>query len=225
MSVSVIIPVLNEAGSIGAVLEAIPWRLGAEVIVVDGGSGDGTPEIAREHGARVLHEPRPGYGYACAAGATSARGQVLTFMDGDGSDDPQALESLVAPLEADQAELVIGSRLAGPSQGGAMPWHQRWGSGLAAWAIGRLYGLPLTDVGPYRAIKRRDLMTLDMVEMRYGWTVEMTVKAARRGWRVVEVPVPYRPRQAGKPKIIGTMRGTLGATVDILSTVLRHARD
>ena len=106
-----------------------------------------------------------------------------------------------------------------------MPWHQRWGSALAAWVVGRLYGLRLTDVGPFRAIRRRDLMALNMVEMRYGWTVEMTVKAARRGWRVVEVPVPYRPRQAGKPKIIGTMRGTLGATVDILSTVLRHARD
>jgi glycosyltransferase involved in cell wall biosynthesis len=224
MAVTVIIPALDEEESIGQVLAAIPAHAADEVIVVDGGSGDRTVELARAHGARVIEESRRGYGRACAAGVAAARGDIVAFLDADGADDPAQLPDLLAPLLAGRADLSLGSRLAGQMAQGAMPWYQLTGNWLAAWLIRRLYGLPVTDLSPSRAVRRPLLLDVDMEEMTYGWPAEMMVKAARRGWRVVEVPVRYRPRLGGRSKISGTLRGTVGATWHILSIVFRYAR-
>ena len=225
MQASVIIPALNEAESIGQVLAAIPRQNLAEILVVDGGSGDGTPQIAEMGGARVIHEPRRGYGQACWAGVMEAQGEIVAFLDADGADDPRHLPMLLQPLLLGEAEMALGSRLAGGIQPGAMPWHQRLGNRLGARLIRRLYGLPLTDLSPLRAVLRRELLALDMQEMTYGWPTEMIVKAARAGWRVCELPVSYRPRLGGKSKISGTLRGTFWATYHILRTILRYARE
>lgn len=223
MQVSVIIPALNEAESIGPLLAAIPRQGLREILVVDGGSSDGTPRIAEMGGARVIHEPRRGYGQACYTGSMQAVGEIVVFLDADGADDPRHLPLLVEALLKGEAEMVLGSRLAGGVQPGAMPWHQRLGNRLAAQLIRRLYGLPLTDLSPFRAVLRRELLALDMQEMTYGWPTEMIVKAARCGWRIRELPVTYRPRSGGKSKISGTLRGTLWATYHILNTILRYA--
>jgi glycosyltransferase involved in cell wall biosynthesis len=225
MQVSLIIPALNEAGSIAAVLDAIPHQYLSEILVVDGGSTDGTPHIAEINGARVIREPRLGYGQACYSGTLAAQGEIVVFLDADGADDPRHLPLLIEPLLRGEAEMALGSRLAVKIQGGAMPWHQRLGNRLAAQLICRLYGLPLTDLSPFRAVFRRELLALDMQEMTYGWPTEMIVKAARTGWRIVELPVSYRPRLGGRSKISGTLRGTLWATYHILSTILRYAWD
>jgi glycosyltransferase involved in cell wall biosynthesis len=224
MQISVIIPALNEAQSIATVLDAIPAQNLAEILVVDGGSTDGTPRIAEMSGARVVHEPRRGYGQACYTGAMEAKGEILVFLDADGADDPRRLPLLVEPLLLGEAEMALGSRLAGDVQPGAMPWHQRLGNRLAAQLIRGLYGLPLTDLSPFRAVLRQELLALNMQEMTYGWPTEMIVKAARRGWRIREVPVGYRPRLGGKSKISGTVRGTFWATYHILHTILLYAR-
>ena len=222
VKISVIIPTLNEAESIAAVLAAIPSEAG-EVLVVDSGSTDGTPEIARQAGARVIAEPRRGYGYACAAGLRAAQGTVVVFLDGDGADDPAHLLELAGPVLADQAEMALGSRLRGRLAAGAMPWHQRFGNWLSAGLIRGLYGLAVTDLSPYRAVRRSALLELEMREMTYGWPTEMIVRAARAGWRIREIPVRYRPRLGGRSKISGTLKGTLLATVFILGTILRYA--
>lgn len=224
MGISIIIPALNEAESIEQVLAELPADNELEVLVVDGGSTDGTPDLARRAGATVIHEPRRGYGSACAAGVQAARGEVLVFMDADGADDPARLADLIGPLAAGSADLVLGSRLAGRLRAGAMPWHQRLGNWLSARLIRWLYGLPLTDLSPFRAVRRDRLLELAMQEMTYGWPTEMITKAARRGWRIVEVPVVYRPRLGGRSKISGTVRGTVLATYYILSTILRYTR-
>ncbi|MBU1750590.1 MAG: glycosyltransferase family 2 protein, partial [Chloroflexi bacterium] len=170
------------------------------------------------------HEPRRGYGRACAAGLAAARGDVVVFLDGDGADDPAQIPDLLAPIRAGQADMVLGSRLAGEMEPGAMPWQQWFGNWLAARLIRLLYGLPLTDLGTFRAVRREALLELGMIEMTYGWPTEMIVKAARRGWRVVEVPVHYRARRGGRSKISGTVRGTVLAAYYIVGTILRYAR-
>jgi glycosyltransferase involved in cell wall biosynthesis len=179
MSVSVIIPAWNEAESIAAVLAEISRDLVAEVLVVDGGSEDGTPHIATASGARVLFEPRRGYGRACATGAEAAVGDILVFLDADGADDPRLLPDMLAPIHAGTADMVLGSRLAGCIQPGAMPWHQRGGNWLSASLIRRLYGLRLTDLSPFRAVRKSKLAELNMQEMTYGWPTEMIVVIAR----------------------------------------------
>ena len=224
MSVTVIIPALNEAESIGRVLAAIPAGGVDEVIVVDGGSSDATVAIARASGASIVHEPRRGYGRACAAGVAAAKGEVVVFIDADGADDPGQIPDLLGPLLAGRADMVLGSRLAGEIASGAMPWHQQVGNQFAAWLIRRLYGPSLTDLSPFRAVGRELLQGLEMEEMTYGWPTEMIVKAARRGWRLVEIPVRYRPRLGGHSKISGTARGTVLATYHILRTIFRHSR-
>jgi glycosyltransferase involved in cell wall biosynthesis len=224
MQISVIIPALNEAESISAVLASIPPHSELEVLVVDGGSSDSTAALAVAGGARLIHEPRRGYGRACASGLAAAQGKIVVFMDADGADDPRWITELVAPILSQEADLVLGSRLAGTLESGAMPWHQRAGNWFSSGLIRILYGLPLTDLSPFRAVLREKLLELRMQEMTYGWPTEMIVKAARSGWRIREIPVSYRPRSGGKSKISGTWKGSALATYFILDTILRYRR-
>lgn len=221
MKVSLIIPVLNEAECIGALLAEILPEAADEVLVVDNGSTDDTAAIARAAGVRVVSEPRRGYGYACAAGAAAAQFEVLVFMDGDGSFVPEQIGRLVAAVRCG-ADLALGTRMAGGMAAGAMPPHQLYGNRLVARLVRRIYGVPLTDLGPFRAIRSALLERLDMRERTYGWPIEMIVKAARHGARIVELPVDYRPRFGGQSKVGGTVRGTLLATYRILSVTARY---
>jgi glycosyltransferase involved in cell wall biosynthesis len=222
--VAVIIPALNEAGNIERLVQEVAAVAPVDIIVVDNGSTDETGPAARRAGANVIHEPRRGYGYACAAGVAAANGaEFLVFLDGDFSFLPQELPRLLIPLLADQADLVLGSRMRGEIVPGAMPPHQHFGNWLVAHLMRRLYHLPLTDLSPYRAIRTAWLAQLAMREMTYGWPTEMMVKAARQGARLVEVPVSYHPRRAGRSKVSGTVRGTLLATWYILGVTLRYA--
>jgi glycosyltransferase involved in cell wall biosynthesis len=225
LSVSVVIPALNEEESIGQVLAAIPRDEVEEIIVVDGGSTDDTATIARAADARVIREPRRGYGRACAAGMASASGDIVLFLDADGAYDPGQIPELLAPILAGEADVALGSRLIGKMAPDAMPWHQRFGNRLAAQLIRWLYGLPLTDLSPFRAIRRESLLALGMKEVTYGWPTEMIVKAALRGWRIVEVAVRCRPRSGGRSKISGTVRGTVLAAYHILRTIFRYAKN
>jgi glycosyltransferase involved in cell wall biosynthesis len=223
MDVSLIIPALNEAACIGPLLAELPPGLAQQVLVVDNGSTDDTATAARRAGAQVVSEPRRGYGAACATGVAAATGDVLVFMDGDGSFIPGELERLLAPIVLGVADLALGSRLRGGMTPGAMPPHQRFGNWLIARLMYLLYGVRLTDLGPFRAVRREFLTALDMRERTYGWPVEMIVKAACHGARIVELPVSYRPRMAGRSKVGGTVHGTVLATYRILRTTLRYA--
>jgi glycosyltransferase involved in cell wall biosynthesis len=224
LQVTVIIPALNEAGNIRCLVEEVRATLPVAVLVVDNGSQDATGQEALAGGACLVREPRRGYGYACAAGIAAAReADVLVFLDGDYSFLPADLPRLLAPLLADQADLVLGSRELGHIAPGAMPAHQRLGNRLVAWLVKRLYNLQISDLGPYRAVRRAWLERLDMREMTYGWPAEMIVKAARGGARVCEVPVSYHSRRAGRSKVSGTLRGALLAGWFILGVTLRYA--
>jgi glycosyltransferase involved in cell wall biosynthesis len=225
MKISVIIPALNEAGNIAALVAEVYATAPVEVIVVDNGSTDATAAEAHAAGACVVSEPRRGYGYACAAGVAAAReAEVLLFLDGDYSFLPRDLPELIKPIERGEADLVLGSRTRGHIERGSMPPQQRWGNWLTARLMNRLYGLSITDLGPYRAVRRSALDQIDMQEMTYGWPVEMIVKAARRRARIVEVPVSYHSRRAGQSKVSGTLRGTILAGWRIMSVTLRYAR-
>ena len=222
MRVSVIIPTHNEAQSIGRVLVDLPPDLTTEVIVVDSNSTDGTTEIAARMGARVIQEPRRGYGRACLTGLAAANSpDVVVFLDGDYSDRPAELPVLIAPILDGQADITLGSRLHGSSSDGALPWHQAFGNRLAASLIRPLYGVKISDLGPFRAGRADVLRALALEEMTYGWAVEMILKGALGGYRVVEVPVSYYPR-IGKSKISGTLKGTVGAGWFILSLIVRY---
>ena len=224
MNVSLIIPALNEAACIGPLLAELPPGLVQEVIVVDNGSTDGTGAAALAAGARAIVEPRRGYGFACAAGAAIAQGDVLAFMDGDGSFVPGELADLLAPMVNDAADLVLGTRMLGGMAAKSMPPHQIYGNRLVARLLRMLYGLHLTDLGPFRAIRRDLLLGLDLQERTYGWPVEMIVKTARRHAHIVEVPVTYRPRFAGESKVGGTVRGSALATYRIFRVTFQYAR-
>jgi glycosyltransferase involved in cell wall biosynthesis len=221
MDTSIIIPALNEEESIGHVLAEIP-NIPLEIIVVDGGSIDRTVEIAQNVGARVITETRRGYGRACATGVEHATGELLVFLDADGADDPKMVEDLILPIQSGEADMVLGSRLAGDIQPGAMPWQQHFGNWLSSWLIRILYRLPITDLSPFRAVRKTKLASLQMSEMTYGWPTEMIVKAARHGWKIVEIPVNYRARVGGQSKISGTLRGTVLATYYIISTIFKY---
>jgi glycosyltransferase involved in cell wall biosynthesis len=224
MKVAAIIPARDEAGCIAALVAETRAQAVDEVVVVDNGSRDGTAALASRAGARVVAEPRRGYGRACAAGAAAAAdADVLVFLDGDHSCVPAEMPALLAPIESGDADLVIGSRELGHVAAGAMPAHQRFGNWLSTRLMNRLYGLRLTDLGPYRAIRRTLLAELAMREMTYGWPTEMTVKAARRGARIVEVPVSWMPRRAGRSKISGTVRGSVLAAYYIVGVTIRYA--
>ncbi len=222
MRVSVIIPTYNEASSIGNVLADLPADLVTEVLVVDSGSTDGTAEIAASMGARVIHEPRRGYGRACLTGiATANAPDIVVFLDGDYSDRPAELPLLLAPITDGRADITLGSRLGKQRISGALPWHAVFGNWLAASLITLLYGLKITDLGPFRAARADVLRSLALEEATYGWAVEMILKGALQGFRIVEVPVSYYPR-IGKSKISGTVRGTVGAAWFILSRIVRY---
>ena len=225
MNVALIIPARNEEIPLPGVLAEIPPGVAEVVIVVDNGSTDRTAEVSRLAGAVVVSEPRAGYGFACAAGVRTAQerdAEMLVFLDADGSFDPAQIPDLLAPIEAGQADLVLGSRLAGGMEPGAMPPHARFGNWLVARLMRLLNGLPVTDLGPFRAIRADLLARLEMQEMTYGWPTEMMAKAANRGARVVEVPVHYRVRRGGRSKVSGTVRGTVLATYFILFVTLRY---
>lgn len=222
MRISVIIPTHNEAQAIGRVLADLPAEIVTEVLVVDSNSTDGTPDIAESMGARVLHEPRRGYGRACLTGIGAASApDVIAFLDGDYSDRPDELSLLLAPITEGRADITIGSRLARQNVSGALPWHSAVGNRLAAAMIRVLYGQCITDLGPFRAVRADILQTLALEEDTYGWAVEMILKGALAGYRIVEVPVSYHPR-IGKSKISGTLRGTVGAAWFILSRIVQY---
>ena len=226
-AVGVAIPAWNEAESIGAVVREIltgPFPV-AEVVVADGGSTDGTAEVAARAGARVV-APGPGYGRACLAAALALAGcEVVVFMDGDGADDPGHIPDLAGPVLAGHQDFVVGSRVRGRRAQGAMAWHQVLAGRLAGLAMARLYGAAYTDMCAFRAIRRERLLALGMREMTYGWNLEMQMRAARAGLRVLEVPVDGRLRIGGASKVAGTLRGSVRAGGQIAATMLRVARD
>jgi glycosyltransferase involved in cell wall biosynthesis len=220
--VSVIIPTRNEASAISRVLADLPADLVTEVLVVDSNSTDGTPEIAAKMGARVVHEPHRGYGRACLKGLAIADApDVVVFLDGDYSDRPAELPLLLAPIAEGRADITLGSRLGKQRIVGALPWHAVFGNWLAASLIKLLYGVRISDLGPFRAARAEVLRELALEEATYGWAVEMILKGALKGFRIVEVPVSYYPR-IGKSKISGTVRGTLGAAWFILTRIVRY---
>ena len=222
MRVSVIIPTRNEAQAIGRVLGDLPANLVTEVIVVDSNSTDGTPEIAARMGARVLTEPRRGYGQACLTGLAGTNApDVVVFLDGDYSDRPSELPIILAPIIDGRADITLGSRLSGPRTPGALPWHAAFGNWLAARLITLLFKQRITDLGPFRAARTDVLRALALEETTYGWAVEIILKGAVRGFRIVETPVSYYPR-IGKSKISGTFKGTVGAAWFILSRIVRY---
>lgn len=222
MRVSVIIPTHNEAQAIERVLADLPRNLATEVVVVDSNSNDGTPEIAARMSARVIQEPRRGYGRACLTGLGEVISpDVVVFLDGDYSDRPSELPLLLAPIIEGRADITLGSRLHKRNSADALPWHQVLGNRLAAGLIRTLYGLKISDLGPFRAARADVIRELALEETTYGWAVEMILKGALAGYRVVEVPVSYYPR-IGKSKIGGTLKGTLGAGWFILSLIVRY---
>ncbi len=221
--VSVIIPALNEEASLPGVLRRVPPWVDL-VIVVDNGSVDGTRQVASSCGARVVTEPNRGYGHACMAGICAAleddvASDVVVFLDADGSDHPEQMERLVAPIIGGHADLVIGSRTRGSLERGAMSLPQRLGNFLAPLLIRLLWGQRFTDLGPFRAIRSASLQELHMDAPTYGWTVQMQIRASRLGLRCMEVPVDYARRKGGRSKISGTVRGVLGAGAGILLCV------
>ena len=214
--VDVVLPVLDEAA-------ALPWVLGRlppgyRALVVDNGSTDGSGDVARALGAAVVLEPRRGFGAACAAGLAAARAPVVAFCDADGSLDPGQLPLVVAPVCAGSADLVLGARR--PTSPGAFPWHARRANSYLARRIRRASGAPLSDLGPMRAARRADLVTLGIADRRCAWPLEMVLRAAGAGWRIAEVPVAYRPR-IGRSKVTGTVRGTAQAMRDMRRTLAR----
>lgn len=223
--VSVVIPCLDEAEAIGAVVREVMAQAVDEVIVVDNGSQDDTARRAREAGARVVAEPQRGYGRACAAGlaAVHADSEIVCFLDGDGSDVPAHLADIVGPVAAGQADFVMGSRIIGPRERGSMTPQQI----AAGWIAGRLlravYGVQCTDMSPFRALRRDTLSTLGMSEMTYGWNLEMQMRAAALDLRCLEIPVAHRCRRGGVSKVSGNMRAGAAAAFKISTTFLRLA--
>jgi len=223
--VALVIPVIDESLTIGEVVRAVPSGLVDAVIVVDGGSRDDTVARAQEAGATVLVEPRAGYGAACLAGARAAPAAcgVIAFIDGDGSDDPADLLRIVAPVLSGEQDFVIGSRTRGEREPGSMGSHQALAGLLAGWMIRLLYGVRYTDMGPLRAIRRDALEALGMRERTYGWNLEMQMRAARAGLRILEVPVRHRNRAGGASKVAGSLKGSLKASWQLASALARIA--
>ena len=220
MKISVIIPVLNEEAAIAKVIDDIPKTLVQEIIVVDNGCTDRTAGVAREHGAKVVTEPKRGYGNACLAGIAAIQDtDIVVFLDGDYSDAPTEMPALVQPICEGRAELVIGARV--PCEKGALLPQARFGNRLATLLIRLFFGVRYTDLGPFRAIRYTQLLALEMQDKTFGWTVEMQLKAAKMGMDVCEVPVSYKKR-IGTSKISGTFTGSIRAGAKILTTLFRY---
>ncbi len=222
-------PALNEERSIGQVLDQLPGWV-HETVVVDNGSTDLTASVARDHGATVVSEPQAGYGAACLAGlaylrdkAASDLPDVVVFIDADAADVPEQMERLVEPIQADEADLVIGSRVLGHAEPGSLTLVQRFGNRLATTLVRWCFGVRFTDLGPFRAIRWHALESLDMDDRDFGWTVQMQARAAARGLRCTERPVDYR-RRIGKSKISGTLRGVILAGTKIIYTIGHEKR-
>jgi glycosyltransferase involved in cell wall biosynthesis len=215
-TIDVVLPCLNEAAALPGVLAAFPP--GFRALVVDNGSRDGSPAVAAAHGARVLAEPSPGYGAAVHTGIVAATSDVVCVLDADGSLDPAELPRLVAPVLAGEADLAVGRRV--PVGAGAWPWHARAGNVVLA-SLLRRRGLAVRDIGPIRAFRRESLLLLGIRDRRFGYPLELLIRAAQADWRVVEFDVAYRPRTAGtKSKVSGSVRGTARAIRD-MAGVLR----
>ncbi len=228
MNILVIIPAFNEEAAISKVIKEIPKELVHEIVVVNNRSTDNTANNARDAGATVFTEDRPGYGYACLKGIQYAKGKVsdaqpdiIVFLDGDHSDYPQEMETLVKPIIEEGYDMVIGSRALGNRQKGSMLPQQIFGNWLATKLLNLLYSIRFTDLGPFRAIKFDKLLSLNMQDKTFGWTVEMQLKAAKNGFKCCEVPVNYRKR-IGISKVTGTIKGTFMAGVKILWTIFRY---
>jgi len=224
--ISVVIPALNEAESIAAVVRGcLATNLPREVIVVDNGSTDRTADNARAAGARIISETKAGYGRACTAGirALSPECEIVVFLDGDGSDCPEMMAELVRPILNREKDFVIGSRTRGRREPGSMNLQQRFAGRLAGWLVSILYGVRYTDMCPFRAIRREALDRLPMREETHGWNLEMQMKAARGGLRILEVPVNHRCRTGGVSKVSGSLRGSIAAGRRIILTLLRIA--
>ncbi len=225
--VAAVVPALNEEGNIGAVVAGLRLAGVDRIVVVDNGSIDKTASEAAAAGAKVVHEHRMGYGQACQTGSEAALddgAEFLVYIDGDQSSRPGEIDDLVQPLLDDTADLVLGSRVLGTRERGAMGAHQRFGNSLTAALMRRLYAIDVTDLGPYRAIRGDLLVALNMREMTFGWPTEMMVKSAKRGSRIVEVPVSWDRRGAGESKVSGTLKGSMLAGYHILGVTLRNAR-
>lgn len=224
-STALIIPALNEEEVIGWTLSHLPAGLFDAVIVADNGSTDATAKIAQAHGALVVSEPQRGYGAAClkALQVVPSQCDVVVFMQADGSEDASEAWNLIRPLREDRADLVIGSRTLGTAAPGALLPHQKFGNWLACTLIRWLYGFRYTDLGPFRAIRIDALRRLHMRDRNYGWTIEMQIRALEENLRIIEIPVAYRPRRAGRNKVSGDLRASLQAGAKILWTVFRLA--
>lgn len=225
--VALIVPVINEGDTIAAVIRDVPPDVVDVVIVVDGGSTDTTIAQARQAGARVIVEPQSGYGAACLAGIRSAPAdcRIVAFIDGDGSDDPREISRLVGPIRSGAQDFVIGSRARGIREPGSMGIHQLLAGHLAGLVIRVLYGVRFTDMCPLRAIRRDALDHLDMRERSYGWNLEMQMRAARAGLRILELPVRHRNRAGGTSKVAGSIRGTLKASWQLTAAMFRIATE
>ena len=221
--VSLIIPALNEAEVIGSTLRDLPWTLLDECIVVDNGSTDATAEEAKRNGARVVSEPRRGYGRACHSGTLAANpaSEVLAFIDGDGSDIASDLVRLAAPVLAGEADFVIGSRIAGKREPGSMLPSQVFAGWLAGTLMRWRLGVAYTDMGPMRVISRAAFEKMHMSEMTYGWNIEMQIRAAQLGLRIREMPTGCRVRQGGQSKVSGSLKASFQAATRILQLLAR----
>jgi glycosyltransferase involved in cell wall biosynthesis len=223
--VTAVIPTLNEAQTIAGTIAMLPRDVVHEVIVADSSSRDGTAAVAQAAGARVVTIAERGYGRACAAGvAVAGEGAgIILFLDGDGADRADLADMIVAPIRAGTHDFVIGSRVRGVREPGSMSWHQVLAGRLAGWLMSALYGVRYSDMCAFRAISRESLARLDMRETGYGWNIEMQMKAARAGLRILELPVPYRCRAGGNSKVAGSLSGSIRAAWRITLTVARIA--
>lgn len=224
--VAIIIPALNEEKALLHLLTELPQDIAQWVIVVDNGSTDATADVAQRAGAIVASEPIPGYGRACLKGFKTAYNigaEIAIFMDGDGSDDPTDLPTILRPISDGRADFVIGSRVSQRAERGAVPPQARLGNWLVSRMIRLFYGVQLHDIGSFRAVRCSLLDALEMREMTYGWPVEMLVKAARAHYRIVELPIHYRHRSYGRSKVSGTITGSVKAAYYMFSTTLRYA--
>jgi len=222
----VIIPAVNEEGSIGKVVDEIPKDLVDEILVCNNGSTDQTKEVALAAGATVLDENRPGYGWACLKGMDYAnqmtvKPDIICFIDGDYSDYPEEMRAVVAPIIEQEMDMVIGSRALGEKEKGSMTFPQRFGNWLATRMMRLFHRVRYTDLGPFRAIKFDQLMDLGMVDKTYGWTIEMQIKAGKKKLKTCEVPVNYKKR-IGHSKVSGTVKGTIGAGYKIILTIFKY---